>query len=241
MNDTPLAFRLGSQNAAFGMIQAPPGAEKGKLFLERATRSCERNKNTRCFPDTQSSSDRDHALISHVISKRRRSAGHCDFIDKQAKLFTAQHAVSLTPKMLDKITGGLRNAVLDWNLKCRFNFPISRPSQISILSAIPARISQRIHGRPFQKSLGFVSCTEQSFRRSLWHWKRVRGVKKHAPREPALKRADLTHVPLNREKSLVNTSMQANDPNMLRYRHQRRRQLPDFIASQLMCRVSTRC
>lgn len=92
-----------------------------------------------------------------------------DFIDKQTKLFTAQYAVPLTLKMLNKITGGLQNAVLNWNLKLRFNFPISLASQISILSAISGRISQRIHWCLFQRSLGFVLCTEQSFRRSLWH------------------------------------------------------------------------
>lgn len=45
--------------------------------------------------------------------------------------------------MLNKITGGLQNAVLRWNLKCGFNFPISLPPQISVLSAISARISQK--------------------------------------------------------------------------------------------------
>lgn len=43
---------------------------------------------------------------------------------------------------------------------------------------------------------------------------------------------------LEKKKSLFDISIKANDPNKLHYRHQQRRDT-DFIASQIMCRVST--
>lgn len=262
-----------SLNAGFGMIQAPLGAQKGKLFLERATRSYahEHNRKKRLFSwhtklfwwgSCINLDDSHHEFTtSDVISHRhrlawtgkdRRSAGHRDFIDKHTKLFTAQYAVSLTLKMLNKITGGLQNAVLRWNLKCGFNFPISLPPQISIPSAISARVSQKNPRPSVSEESGVCVVYRTIFQKKslalnfdqISEWKRVRGVKKkYAPRGLALERPDLTHTqaaPLNRKKpgQYIHTSKWPKQAALSAPAE--KAAATDFIASQLMCRVSTR-
>lgn len=92
-----------------------------------------------------------------------------DFIDKQNKLFPAQYAVSLTLKTLNKITGGLQDAVLDLNLKCRFNFPISYPPHHKY-----PFYQQFRHGEPtavhFRRVLGLYCVQNNNLSaRGLWH------------------------------------------------------------------------
>lgn len=80
----------------------------GVILGKKATKLNVPEYNNKKHFDTQkSSSDQDYT--HEPSSKGQRSAGHCDFTDKQNKLFTVQYAVSLTVKGLIQSQGDCKS------------------------------------------------------------------------------------------------------------------------------------
>lgn len=181
---------------------------------------------------------------SEPTGKRQRAAGHCDFIDKQNKLFKI--CSLFNSKRLNTITGELKNHCSWLEFKASTELSHQSPPFSQQKNTHSVSNFSMASTNWFQMSLGLCYIWNKFSQLkgcAIWIWQNF--LVEILLQQLALKRANLTltrAVPLDRKQktcSIYPYKQMTQTSSIIGT--SRDGAATDFIASQLMCRVSTRC